>query len=154
MTTAQADREKAEAQRLVEEQRAINAQQAEANRKLQEQVARLKPQEFTLVEGTIIPVRTSSELSTANLSNGSTFDGLLESDVKAGQTVVAKAGARVTCVVVSRRTVTRRAPKPPARRMRSGPVSRPVWAPSSAALREADRERRKAQARAPRLASA
>jgi hypothetical protein len=101
MTTAQADREKAEAQRLVEEQRAINAQQAEANRKLQEQVARLKPQEFTLVEGTIIPVRTSSELSTANLSNGSTFDGLLESDVKAGQTVVAKAGARVTCVVVS-----------------------------------------------------
>ena len=99
--TAQTDQERAEALRMVEEQRAINAQQAEANRKLQEQVARLKPQEFTLVEGTIVPVRTTSELSTANLSNGLTFDGLLEDDVKAGETVVAKAGARVTCVVVS-----------------------------------------------------
>ena len=102
MTAAQAEREKAEIQRLVEEQQAVNAKQAEANRELREEVERLKPQEFyTLAEGTIIPVRTSTELSTAKLSNGSTFDGLLVYDLKAGQTVLAKAGTRVTCVVVS-----------------------------------------------------
>jgi hypothetical protein len=101
VTPAQADREKAETERLIAEQRAVNAKQAEANLKLQEQIARLKPQEFTLAEGTIIPVRTSSELSTANLSDGSTFDGLLEYDLKSGETVLAKAGSRVTCVVVS-----------------------------------------------------
>src|SRR5262245_27318078 len=76
MTAAQAEREKAELQRIVDEQRAVNKAQAESNLKLQEQVDRLKPREFTLVEGTVVPVRTTAELSTARLANGSTFDGL------------------------------------------------------------------------------
>jgi hypothetical protein len=101
MTAAQAEREKAELQRIVDEQRAVNKAQSESNLKLQEQVDRLKPREFTLVEGTVIPVRTTAELSTAKLANGSTFEGLLETDLKAGETVLAKAGSRVTCVVVS-----------------------------------------------------
>ena len=101
MTSAQAEREKAETARLIDEQRAVNERQANANLKLQREVDRLKPREFTLEAGTIVPVRTTARLSTANLANGSTFDGLLESDVKAGETVVAKAGSRVTCVVVS-----------------------------------------------------
>ncbi len=100
MTTAQAEREKAELQRLVDQQQAVNKAQAESNLKLQDQVERLKPQQFTLVQGTIIPVRTTAELSTAKLANGSTFDGLLESDLRSGETVIAKAGSRVTCVVV------------------------------------------------------
>ncbi len=87
--------------RLIDEQRAVNEKQADANLKLQREVDRLKPREFTLEAGTIIPVRTTAELSTANLANGSTFDGLLESALRAGETVVANAGSRVTCVVVS-----------------------------------------------------
>jgi hypothetical protein len=101
VTTDQAEHAKAEAQRLVNEQKAINAQQAQANARLQQDVERLKPREFTLPAGTLIPVRTTSELSTSKLANGSTFDGLLESDLKSGDTVIAKAGARVSCVVVS-----------------------------------------------------
>ena len=101
MTSAQAEREKDETARLINEQRAVNERQADANLKLQREVERLKPREFTLEAGTLVPVRTTAELSTANLANGSTFDGLLESDLKAGETVVAKAGSRVTCVVVS-----------------------------------------------------
>jgi len=92
---------KAEAQRLVDQQRAVNAKQAETNVQLQQQVDQLKPQEFTLPAGTIIPVRTISELSTAKLSNGSVFEALLEDDLKSGETVVAKARSRVTGVVVS-----------------------------------------------------
>ena len=101
MTSAQAEREKTETARLIDEQRAVNEKQADANLKLQREVDRLKPREFTLEAGTIIPVRTTAELSTANLANGSTFDGLLESALRTGETVVAKAGSRVTCVVVS-----------------------------------------------------
>ena len=100
MTAAQAEREKAELQRIADEQRAVNKAQAESNLKLQEQVDRLRPREFTLVEGTVIPVRTTAELSTARLANGSTFDGLLETDLRSGETVLAKAGSHVTCVVV------------------------------------------------------
>ena len=48
VTTNQAEHAKAEAQRLVDEQKAINAQQAEANVKLQQEMDRLKPREFTL----------------------------------------------------------------------------------------------------------
>jgi hypothetical protein len=98
---AQAPMAKAEAQRLVDQQRAVNANLAETNVQLQQQVDQLKPREFTLPAGTIIPVRTISELSTAKLSNGSVFEALLEEDLKSGETVVAKARSRVTGVVVS-----------------------------------------------------
>jgi hypothetical protein len=101
MTTEAADKANPEAQRLVEEQRAINAKQAETNTQLQQQLERLKPREYTLPAGTVIPVRTTAELSTANLSNGSTFDGILEHDLKSGYQVVAKARSRVTGVVVT-----------------------------------------------------
>ncbi len=101
MTKEQAEREKAELQRVIDEQKTINAKQAESNTRLRQDVERLKPREFTLAEGTVVPVRTTSELSTAKLANGSTFDGLLESDLKVGETVVATKGSRVTCVVVS-----------------------------------------------------
>ena len=99
---------KAEAQRLVEQQRAVNdqqravnSQQAETNRQLQEQVEKLKPREFVVPVGTMIPVRTTAELSTAKLSNGSVFEAHLEHDLKSGDTVLAPARSRVTGFVVS-----------------------------------------------------
>ena len=60
----------------------------------------MKPQEFTLPTGTVIPVRTTSELSTSKLSNGSAFDALLERDLMSNGTLLAKAGTRVTGFVV------------------------------------------------------
>jgi hypothetical protein len=95
------DQSAAELHRLAEQQKAVNAKQAEANAQLQQEVDRLKPQEFTLPAGTVVPVRTTTELSTARLSNGSAFDALLERDLTSGGTVLAKAGTRVTGFVVS-----------------------------------------------------
>ena len=89
------------AQQLVEQQRVVNAQQAETNAQVQQQVEELKPREFTLPTGTPISVRTTGELSTSTLSNGSTFDALLEHDLVSGDMVLAKSGAHVTGVVVS-----------------------------------------------------
>jgi hypothetical protein len=100
-TREQAEREKAELQRLIDEQKGINASQSATNTRLRQDVERLTPREYMLAQGTVVPVRTTSELSTARLANGSTFDGLLESDLKVGETVVAAKGSRVTCVVVS-----------------------------------------------------
>jgi hypothetical protein len=79
----------------------VNAQQAETNAQLQQQVEELKPREYTLAAGTIIPVRTSSELSTARLKDGSSYDGILERDLKSGDVVIAPARSRVTGVVVT-----------------------------------------------------
>ena len=100
-TADQYAKDKAEQQRLVEQQQAISEKLAETNARLQQQVDQLKPREFTLPAGTAIPVRTTAELSTAKLANGSTFDALLESDLTSGGTVLAKAGARVHCFVAS-----------------------------------------------------
>jgi len=94
-------KDKTAAQQLVEQQRAVNAQQAETNAQVQQQVEELKPREFTLPAGTPISVRTTGELSTSKLSNGSTFDALLEHDLVSGDMVLAKSGAHVTGVVVS-----------------------------------------------------
>ena len=92
----------ADAQRSVNaEQRDVNAQQAETNARLQQQVDQVKPREYVLPAGTVIPVRPSSEISTGKVSNGSAFDAVLESDLKSGDTVLAKAGSRVTGFVVS-----------------------------------------------------
>jgi len=100
-TADQYAKDKATAKQVVEQQKTINAQQAETNAQLQQQVEQLKPREFTLPVGTVIPVRTTAELSTSKLSNGSTFDALLERDLSSDGTVLAKAGAHVTGVVVS-----------------------------------------------------
>jgi hypothetical protein len=94
-------KDKTAAQQLVEQQRAVNAQQSEANAQVQQQVEQLKPREFTLPAGTPISVRTTGELSTSKLSDGSTFDALLEHDLVSGDMVMAKSGAHVTGVVVS-----------------------------------------------------
>jgi hypothetical protein len=83
------------------EQKAAAARQAEENAELRRQVDEMKPREFTLPSGTTIPVRTTAELSTKSVSNGSVFEGLLEKNLVVDDTVLAKAGSRVTCVVVA-----------------------------------------------------
>jgi type IV secretory pathway VirB10-like protein len=94
-------KDKTAAQQIVEQQQAVNAQQTETNAQVQQQLEQLKPREYTLPAGTPISVRTTTELSTSKLSNGSTFDALLERDIKSGDTLLAKAGTHVTGVVVS-----------------------------------------------------
>ena len=105
--TAQAQREAAElqaqreeAQRQLDEQKALNARQAETNVKLQQDLERMKPRDYTLPAGTTFAVRLPREVSTKGSATGATFDGLLEHDLKSGETVLAKAGTRVNGVVV------------------------------------------------------
>jgi hypothetical protein len=100
VTPAQAAKE-AEAQRLIAGQKALNEEQAQTNARLQQEVERLKPREITIPTGTVIPVRTVSELSTSTLSDGATFDAVLEHDLAVGGVVVARAGTRATGVVVT-----------------------------------------------------
>jgi hypothetical protein len=54
-----------------------------------------------LPAGTVIPVRTTAELSTKSVKNGSVFDALLEKDLVVDGTTLAKAGSRASCIVVS-----------------------------------------------------
>ena len=75
--------------------------QAEENARLRREVEAMKPREFTLPAGTIVPVRTTAELSTSKVKDGSVFETLLENDLIVNGTTLAKAGALVTCVVVS-----------------------------------------------------
>jgi hypothetical protein len=77
------------------------AEQAQTNEQVQKQIEELKPREFTLPAGTVIPVRTTTELSTKTLSNGSVFDAVLEKGIMVDGTLVAPQGAHVTGVVVS-----------------------------------------------------
>ena len=105
--TAQAQKEAAElqakreeAQRQLDEQKALNERQAETNAKLQQDLERMKPREYTLPAGTTFSVRLPREVSTKGSATGATFDGLLEHDLKSGETVLAKAGSRVNGVVV------------------------------------------------------
>jgi hypothetical protein len=49
----------------------------------------------------VIPVRTTTELSTSQLANGSTFRAVLERPLRVGDTVLAAQGAEVAGVVVS-----------------------------------------------------
>ena len=86
---------------LTAQQNAAAAKQAEENARLRREVEALKPREFTLAAGTIVPVRTTAELSTSKLKNGSVFETVLEKDLIVNGTTVAKTGALVTCVVVS-----------------------------------------------------
>ena len=91
----------ADQQKGLTEQQAATTRQAEENAKLRRELEAMKPREFTLVAGTAIPVRTTAELSTKTVKNGSVFDGLLERDLVVDGTTLAKAGARVACVVVA-----------------------------------------------------
>ena len=164
-----------EAEKLVTQQQEVNAKQAETNAQLQQQVEQLKPREYTLPTGTTIPVRTSSELSTAKLKDGSSFDAILERDLKSGDVVLAPARSRVTGVVVTsdpggrvkgtasltigvRSIVGAKGQviavstdtyavdaESTRRRTRCAPASRPVWARSSAASREGVRAPRSAR---------
>ena len=83
------------------EQKAAAARQAAENERLRKELDEMKPREFTLPSGTVIPVRTTSALSTAKVKDGSVFDAVLEKDIVVDGTTLAKAGALVTCVVVS-----------------------------------------------------
>ena len=99
---ADAQREvNAQQRQLNEKQRDVNAQQSETNAQLQQQVEQLKPREYVLPAGTVIAVRPTAELSTQKLANGSAFDVVLERDLTSGNTVIAKAGSRATGFVVS-----------------------------------------------------
>ena len=86
---------------LAAQQQAASARQAEENAKLRRELEAMKPREFTLPAGTPIAVRTTAELSTKSVKNGSVFDALLERDLVIDGTTLAKAGSHVTCIVVS-----------------------------------------------------
>jgi hypothetical protein len=88
-------------QQRVDQQREVNARQSETNEKVQREIEALKPVEYTLPAGTVIPVRTTTELSTSQLANGSAFRAVLERPLRVGDTVLAAQGAEVTGVVVS-----------------------------------------------------
>jgi hypothetical protein len=85
---------------LVDQQRDVNARQSETNEQVQRDIEALKPVEYTLPAGTVIPVRTTTELSTSQLANGSTFRAVLERPLRVGDTVLAAQGAEVAGVVV------------------------------------------------------
>ena len=91
----------AQTKQVVQQQQAVNAQQAETNAKLQQDIDKLKPKEHTLPAGTVVQARTVAELSTSKLKDGSTFDALLERDLKSGDVTLAKAGSRVVGYVIT-----------------------------------------------------
>jgi hypothetical protein len=90
-----------EQQKGLAAQQAASARQAEENAKLRRELDAMKPREFTLPAGTPIAVRTTAELSTKSVKNGSVFDALLERDLVIDGATLAKAGSRVACIVVS-----------------------------------------------------
>jgi hypothetical protein len=103
----QSDRDREATQKaLADQQTALAAQKtalnrtAEENRRLRGEVESMKPREFTLPAGTVIPVRTTAEISTAKVKNGSVFEALLEKDLVIDGTTLAKEGALVNCIVV------------------------------------------------------
>ena len=101
---AAADRyaaDKAASRDLADQQRGVNARQSDTNDRVQRDIDALKPLEYTIPAGTVIPVRTTRELSTSRLANGSTFTAVLERDLRVGGTVLAAQGAQVAGVVVS-----------------------------------------------------
>jgi len=79
---------------------ATAARTAEENARLRGELEKTKPREFTLPAGTVIPVRTTAEISTAKVKNGSVFEALLEKDLVLDGTTLAKEGALVNCIVV------------------------------------------------------
>jgi hypothetical protein len=98
---AQYQEDKAKVREAAERQQALNLQQAATNSQVQTQIEDLKSKEYTIPAGTVIPIRTTSELSTSKLSNGSVFEALLERNLVVDGTTLAAQGAHVTGVVVS-----------------------------------------------------
>jgi hypothetical protein len=103
----QANRDRAATEKaLADQQSALAAQKtasartAQENARLRGELESMKPQQFTLPAGTVIPVRTTAEISTSKVKNGSVFEALLEKDLVSDGTVLAKAGALVNCIVV------------------------------------------------------
>src|SRR4051812_17208735 len=86
---------------LAEEQRRVNENQEQTNAQVQRQIEEMKPVEYTIPAGTVIPVRTTTELSTSSLATGSTFDAVLERDLVVDGTLLAAHGSHVTGVVAS-----------------------------------------------------
>jgi hypothetical protein len=86
---------------LTAQQNAAASKQAEENARLRRELEASKPRQFTLPAGTIVPVRTTAELSTSKLKDGSVFETVLEKDLVVNGTTLAEAGALVTCIVVS-----------------------------------------------------
>jgi hypothetical protein len=84
-----------------EQQQAVNQDQARTNDQVQQQIEELKPREYTIPAGTVIPVRNTRELSTKTLADGSVFDCVLERALVVDGTTLAPSGAHVTGVVVS-----------------------------------------------------
>ena len=97
----QASRERAATEQAIADQKAAAEKQARENERLKREIEAAKPREFTLPAGTVIPVRTTAELSTKSVKNGSVFDALLEKDLVVDGTTLAKAGSRASCIVVS-----------------------------------------------------
>ena len=95
-----ATRDRAAAEQALAAQKAAADKQAEESARLKRELEEMKPREFTLPAGTIIPVRTTAEVSTKDVKNGSVFDGILEKDLVVEGTTLAKAGSRVSCIVV------------------------------------------------------
>jgi hypothetical protein len=90
----------ADQQDALSAQKAATARTAEENARLRGELEDMKPREFTLPAGTVIPVRTTAEISTSKVKNGSVFEAVLEQDIVSDGTILAKAGALVTCIVV------------------------------------------------------
>ena len=96
----QANRDRAAAEKAISDQKAASARTAEENARLRGELDSMKPRQFTLPAGTVIPVRTTAEITTSKVKNGSVFDALLERDIVIDGTTLAKAGATVSCIVV------------------------------------------------------
>jgi len=82
------------------EQNKATARQADENQRLRREVEDMKPRQFTLPAGTLIPARTTAPISTDKVTNGSVFDAVLERDLIIDGTTLARAGALVHCVVI------------------------------------------------------
>jgi hypothetical protein len=95
------DKALSEQKKGLEEQRAATARQAGETARLRTDVDSMKPREFTLPQGTVIPVRTTAQLSTKTVKNGSVFEALLENDLVVDGATIAKKGTHATCIVVS-----------------------------------------------------
>lgn len=100
-TAEQASIDRRATEKALAEQKSATARQADENARLRRELEAMKPREFTLPAGTPIAVRTTAELSTKSVKNGSVFDALLERDLVLEGTTLAKAGSRVSCIVVS-----------------------------------------------------
>jgi hypothetical protein len=85
----------------VAENKAAVAKQGEAHAALKSDVESMKSREYTLPAGTVIAARTTAIIDTNTVKNGSIVDALLEKDLVIEGTTLARAGAHVTCIVVS-----------------------------------------------------